>query len=142
MQTSRKTYKNLKRLKARIKMNFKEKLIKDDITVDCIDDFVSQWHESDSTLLLHEYLGLTDYEYSIYVELGEKELLNLLCRKYKKVIRITVEIPAQFIQEENTFVVINEELNLSGYGNTIQEAEEMFRTVYETHTLELLKAIP
>lgn len=122
-------------------MNFKEKLIKDEITIDRIDDFVHQWHESESTLPLDAYLGLTPYEYRIYVELGEKELLNLLCRKYKKVIRITVDIPAQFIQEEDSFVVVNEELNLSGYGKTIQEAEEMFKIVYETHTIELLKAI-
>lgn len=122
-------------------MTFKEKLINDEITVDCIDEFVSQWHESESTLFLHEYLGLTDYEYSIYVELGETNLLNLLCRKYKKVVRITVDIPAKFIVEGNSYIVINEELNLSGYGKTVEEAEKLFKIAYETHTLELLKAI-
>lgn len=56
-------------------------------------------------------------------------------------IKLTVEIPAEYIQEENTIIIVNEELNLLGYGNSIKEAEEMFKIVYETHTLELLKSI-
>lgn len=122
-------------------MNFKEKLIKDEITVDCIDDFIGQWYESDSKLSLSTYLGLTEYEYSLYVELGETVLLNQLYRKYKKSVKISVQIPAKFIVEGNSYVVINEELNLSGYGKTMKEAEQMFKVVYETHTLELLKSI-
>lgn len=32
-----------------------------------IDDFVELWHEGDSTLPLHEFLGMTSEEYSAWV---------------------------------------------------------------------------
>lgn len=34
---------------------------------DEIDDYVDEWHESTSALPLHEYLGLTQQEYELWV---------------------------------------------------------------------------
>lgn len=33
-----------------------------------IDDLVDEWHQSDSTISLHEYLGMSFSEYSKFVE--------------------------------------------------------------------------
>jgi hypothetical protein len=32
-----------------------------------IDDFVDRWHESDSSLPLHQYLGMTEAEYDLWL---------------------------------------------------------------------------
>ncbi|MDF3821617.1 hypothetical protein P3G55_17055 [Leptospira sp. 96542] len=36
--------------------------------IDEIDDFVDEWHDSDSTLSLSEFLGMTKDEYALWVE--------------------------------------------------------------------------
>lgn len=35
-----------------------------------IDDLIDEWHEGDSPLSLAEYLGMTDGQYSEWVEMG------------------------------------------------------------------------
>ena len=40
------------------------------VSVDDIDDFVDQWHESDSNLSLVDFLGLTQSQYSEWVKTG------------------------------------------------------------------------
>jgi hypothetical protein len=33
-----------------------------------IDDYIDGWHDSDSGLSLHEFLGMTEKEYALYVQ--------------------------------------------------------------------------
>jgi hypothetical protein len=48
-------------------MNFIDLCLGGDVLVDEIDDFVEKWHESeDSTQELHEYLGMSWEEYSVW----------------------------------------------------------------------------
>ncbi len=37
-----------------------------------IEDYVDMWHESESTLELHEYIGLTEDEYETWLRYPEK----------------------------------------------------------------------
>lgn len=48
-------------------MNFVDLCLDGDVLVDEIDDFVENWHEDeDSTQELHEYLGMSWEEYSVW----------------------------------------------------------------------------
>jgi hypothetical protein len=42
-----------------------------------IDDFVEKWHEGQSTEALHDYLGMSSAEYSLWLE--NPEMLTLIC---------------------------------------------------------------
>jgi hypothetical protein len=46
--------------------SFIEKCINGDASLDEIDDYIDAWHDSDSDLELHEYLGMTWEEYSAW----------------------------------------------------------------------------
>ncbi|QFP97348.1 hypothetical protein SEA_SPILLED_33 [Streptomyces phage Spilled] len=35
-----------------------------------IDDLIEEWHEGDSPLPLHEFLGMTSEEYDLFVRFG------------------------------------------------------------------------
>jgi len=48
--------------------NFIKDCINGDALISEIDDYVSAWHNSDSDLELHEYLGMDFREYALYVE--------------------------------------------------------------------------
>jgi hypothetical protein len=47
-----------------------------------IDDFVDLWHESESTLPLHEFLGMTTEEYSAWVQ--KPDLLPHIITDHRK----------------------------------------------------------
>ena len=47
------------------------------LIIDKLNDKVSEWHDSDSKLELYEYLGMTEYEYSLFVR-NEEEYINYL----------------------------------------------------------------
>lgn len=47
-----------------------------------IDDFVELWHEGDSTLPLHEFLGMTPEEYSAWVR--RPDLLRYIITAHSK----------------------------------------------------------
>ena len=48
--------------------NFVETCLSGDGLPDEIDDFVDKWHESDSSLPIHEYLGMTRDKYLSWVK--------------------------------------------------------------------------
>lgn len=56
---------------------FMDKCLRGVCTLDQIDDFVGEWHDSDSTLPLSEFLGMTFAEYKSWVENAES-LANLV----------------------------------------------------------------
>lgn len=43
---------------------FIDELVAGTITIEAFDDYIDKWHESDSTLPLHTFLGLSSDEYS------------------------------------------------------------------------------
>jgi hypothetical protein len=47
-----------------------------------IDDFVAQWHETDTDRSIEEYLGLTPQEYILWVEKPEALEFILYSRRY------------------------------------------------------------
>jgi len=47
-----------------------------------IDDYIDQWHESDSDLELHEYLGMSKKEYTLFVE--DEDYLPLIITSHKE----------------------------------------------------------
>ena len=52
----------------RLPFSFIEKCINDDASLDEIDDYIDEWHDSDSniSLELHEFLGMSWEEYSLW----------------------------------------------------------------------------
>lgn len=53
----------------------------DEYELSRIDDEVDAWHESDSSLALHEWLGFTEAEYAIFVERPSAVRFVLAARK-------------------------------------------------------------
>ncbi len=51
---------------------------------DEIEDFVQRWHDSDSKLELHEYLGMTIDEYALWLNSPDMLPLILTSRKTKR----------------------------------------------------------
>lgn len=50
------------------KLNFAASVLSGKALESDINDYIDEWHDGDSTLELHEYLGLTNDEFSLYVE--------------------------------------------------------------------------
>ena len=46
---------------------FVDKCIDGEAFVENIDDYITEWHESNSKLPIHKYLGLTKYEYGVWI---------------------------------------------------------------------------
>lgn len=53
-------------------MNFKEKVLAGQADEETFDDLVDEWHTGDSSLELHEYLGLTWQEYTLLLHPNTK----------------------------------------------------------------------
>ena len=49
-------------------MNFIELCVEGLINPEMIDLFIDEWHDSDSSLEIYKYLGMTDEEYSVWVD--------------------------------------------------------------------------
>jgi hypothetical protein len=47
--------------------NFIEQCLAGRVLPEDIDDFVDSWHDGDSELPLHQYLGMSESEYSLWV---------------------------------------------------------------------------
>jgi len=47
--------------------SFIEKCLRGEVLLEEIDDFVDAWHEGESRLPLHKFLGMTKSEYSLWV---------------------------------------------------------------------------
>lgn len=48
--------------------NFVNDVINADALLEQIDDYVEQWHETDTELSVYDYLGMTEEEYFLWVE--------------------------------------------------------------------------
>jgi hypothetical protein len=48
--------------------NFVTDCINGDALMSEINDYIERWHESDSNLELHDYLGMTVKEYALFVD--------------------------------------------------------------------------
>lgn len=46
---------------------YREGIIKES----AMDDYIHEWHNGDSELELHEFLGMTEDEYKVFIETGE-----------------------------------------------------------------------
>ena len=62
---TRSIYKHMRRKRRKNSMsNFIELCRQGKVSPDKFDDYVDAWHDSDSALPLHEYLGMTQEEYA------------------------------------------------------------------------------
>lgn len=48
--------------------NFMQDCLKGDALLSEVDDYIDQWHSSNSDLPLHSFLGMTKKEYELFVE--------------------------------------------------------------------------
>lgn len=47
-----------------------------------IDDYIDSWHEGDTSIPIHEYLGMTKSEYALYVE--DESYIPLIITAHKE----------------------------------------------------------
>lgn len=64
--------------------SFIEKCVLGEALLEEIDDFVGAWHSNDSALPLHEFLGMTKSEYSLWVADPDVLPLIITARKLKR----------------------------------------------------------
>jgi hypothetical protein len=60
---------------------FVEMCIRGEALTEEIDDYIHEWHESKPSIPLHDYLGMTWEEYSIWV--GDEEVLPYIVTAHK-----------------------------------------------------------
>ena len=65
-------------------LSFVEALRNGDADYEDIDDYINAWHEGDSTLPLHEFLGMTWSEYCIWAKEDAAGLKRLFKKGDKK----------------------------------------------------------
>ena len=108
------------------KLTFVERFLEGLITSDIIHDFIDEWHESNSSQQLHEFLGFTKGEYVEWVKRPEKGLIRILEKRNKHVdkngnsiINGSIIDLHQTVNGENIFVVLDvKELDIR-YGHDI-----------------------
>jgi len=66
--------------------------IKGDALLSEVNDYIDMWHDSDSKLPLHEFLGMTRKEYDLFVQ-DEKYLASIVTahRDKKDIVKIIAE---------------------------------------------------
>lgn len=71
--------------------NFILNCINGDALLSEIDDYIDLWHESDSELSIHEFLGMTKKEYSLFVD-DEQYLASIITANKENIdIRVVIE---------------------------------------------------
>jgi len=68
-----------------------EKLLAGSTTLDRIDDFIDRWHDGDSVLPIHKFLGLKREEYALWVTNPEMLKHIVYARKRGKPIVEAIE---------------------------------------------------
>lgn len=71
--------------------NFIERCIKGQVLLEEIDDFIDEWHEGNSSEPLHQYLGMSKKEYSLFVEDENYLAIIVTAHKEKKDINTIIE---------------------------------------------------
>lgn len=64
-------------------LTFMDRMLRGEVMADEIDDFVDFWHDSDSSVPLHEFLGMSEAEYGLWV--SSPSMLGVIVNaRYKK----------------------------------------------------------
>lgn len=67
-----------------LKNDFVSRCLRGEALLEDIDDFVSAWHEGDSEVPLHEFLGMTHEEYSYWI-VDANVLPNIILARKKHI---------------------------------------------------------
>jgi hypothetical protein len=73
--------------------NFITNCINGDALLSEVVDYIDNWHEGDSELSLHEYLGMTTKEYALYVQ--DEQYLATIVAAHKEGVNIRVMVESQ-----------------------------------------------
>lgn len=63
--------------------NFIQNCLTGDALLDEIDDYIDKWHDGDSDLPLHDYLGMSRDEYAAWIELPSNLTYIVAAHQYK-----------------------------------------------------------
>lgn len=66
--------------------NFITACINGDALLTEIHDYIDAWHDSDSELALHDFLGMSEKEYALFVE--DEAYLGLVVTAHKRGVKI------------------------------------------------------
>lgn len=75
--------------------NFINNLIAGDALLREVDDYIHSWHESDSKVSLHEYLGMTRSEYALFVE--NNDYLSFIVKAHKNNLKIEKILEEEYL---------------------------------------------
>jgi len=100
--------------------NFISDCINGDALLSEIDDYVDQWHESNSEFEIHEYLGMSIKEYALYVE-DDSYLAIIVTAKREKT---------------NIDEIINTHLSMAARSNDQSKSERLERWLKDEGLLE------
>ena len=79
--------------------NFIAKCQMGEVLLDEIDDFVDEWHESDSESPIYEFLGMTRYEYFLWLK--SPDVLPYIVKARRDGLDLKENLP-ELIEEINT----------------------------------------
>ena len=82
---------------------FIEDVLNGKATADDIDDYVTRWHDGDSVLPLHEFLGLSEQEYFMWVTTADVLLYLIEAHRLKMKVQ---EVEDMEMMEPNNVYVI------------------------------------
>jgi hypothetical protein len=88
-----------------ILMDYVNKLINKEIHEDDIYDFINNWHSkinNPNNLELHEYLGLTWEEYSLWVKC-EKSIINILNNRKVNIMAVDLDMSFSIHKEKEYY---------------------------------------
>lgn len=89
---------------------------------DEIDDYIDRWHDGKTGRPLHEFLGMTHVEYSLWVERPEYLKLIISSRKRGE----SIENPSALLPQ----------LRMAARADSQQDAEEMIEWLKRTGRIE------
>ncbi len=95
--------------------NFVKDVINADALLEQIDDYIEQWHESDTDLSIHDYLGMTEEEYFLWVEADF--YLKYIIEAHEK--------------NKNINEVLKDEYTLAARSATPEEAKTIYKWLKE-----------
>ncbi len=91
---------------------------KGEAILDDIDDFVDAWHDGDIDVPLHQYLGMTDEEYRLF--LADNSSLALIVKAHKNRIPIS-----ELMNEENDFKIAARSEKVSQYSDVVKWVKDL-----------------
>lgn len=100
------------------KKTYMDELLDGEAFLEEIDDYIDEWHDSDTDQEIYEYLGMTEEEYGLWVEDDSVLKSIVFARKNNKPIKDVLEL--------------NNSVNMVARSATLDQGKEILDWMKET----------